>query len=144
MNSIKETISKVLDHNVFMFMALVVIAVIGILEIGCQPTVDSPITPGDKVTRSELNADVEHLTAEIEMAYENLAQQELFRQKLFEIGLAYAQTGGINPIGAGVTLLSILGIGAVGDNLRKNTVIKVQKNQLAQLAVKEKVNDTQG
>ena len=128
MNNIKEKIKKVLNHNMFLFVALGIIIVIGVWGIGCQPTVESPINPGGKVTRTELDADVEHLSAKIEMAYENLAQQELFRQKLFEIGVAYAQTGGINPIGAGVSLLGILGLGAVADNRRKDSIIKTLKN----------------
>jgi len=124
----KDKIKKILNHNMFLFVALGIIIVVGAWGIGCQPTVESPINPGEKVTRVELDADVEHLVSDIDSAYDNLAQQELFRQKLFEIGLAYAQTGGINPIGAGVSLLGILGLGAVADNRRKDSIIKTLKN----------------
>ena len=66
--------------------------------------------------------------ADLELAYADLDKQDLFKQKIFELGVVAAQGGTINPVGAGITLLGILGMGAVGDNLKKDSIIKTMKN----------------
>jgi hypothetical protein len=76
------------------------------------------------VTRVQLDAEVDRLVVDIELAIEDLNKQDLFKQKLFEIGMVAAQGGTINPVGAGVTLLGILGIGAVADNRKKDSIIQ--------------------
>lgn len=127
MNDVIEKIKVTLRHNQFLAMAAVLVICLGVYLVGCESSVVSPIS-GKKVTRPVLVAEVETKTAEIQAAYDDLNKQDIFKQKLFAIGLAAAQGGTIDPIGAGVTLLGILGIGAVADNRKKDSIIKTLKN----------------
>jgi len=123
-----EDVKRLYRHNQFFALALVVVIGLSIWLIGCESSVTSPINPPKKVTRAELDAEMEHLIAQVELAIEDLNKQDLFKQKLFEIGLVAATEGGVNPIGVGVTLLGILGIGAAADNRKKDSVIKTLQN----------------
>lgn len=119
-----EKIKVVLRHNQGLAVAVMVVIVLGVWIIGCESTVSSPINNTKTVNRVQLDADVERLMVDIQLAYEDLAKQDLFKEKLFEIGVMAAQGGTINPVGAGVTLLSILGLGAAVDNRKKDSIIK--------------------
>ena len=133
MKKFLDDVKRLYRHNQFFALALVVVLALSIWLIGCESSVTSPINPPKKVTRPELNAEIEYLTAQIDIAVADLDKQDLFKQKLFEIGLVAAQGGTVNPVGAGVTLLGILGIGAVADNRKKDSVIKTlqKKNERA-------------
>jgi hypothetical protein len=124
-----EKIKRVLRHNQALALAVVVCIALGVYLVGCESSVTSPINPPKKVTRVQLDAEVERLIVDIDLAIEDLNKQDLFKQKLFEIGLAAAQGGTINPVGAGVTLLGILGLGAVADNRKKDSIIKTLQRE---------------
>jgi len=129
MNNVIAKIKEILRHNQFLAVGIVIVIALGIYLVGCDSSVTSPLS-GKKVTRPLLSAEVELKVAEIEAAYADLDKQDLFKQKVFELGLAAAQGGTIDPVGAGVTLLGILGIGAVADNRKKDSIIKtLQKTQ---------------
>ena len=141
-----EKIKVVLKHNQFLALALVVILVMGVWLVGCTSTTPSVLNPDEKVTRPELNAEISMFKVKVEAAVKDLNQQDLFKQELFNIGLAVAQGGTISPIGAGVTLLGILGIGAVGDNAVKNKEIKrkTDENNVLKQLVNATVVKTEG
>ncbi len=128
MQKLIDKIRETLRHNQAVAVAVVICIALGVYLVGCESSVTSPISPPEKVTRVELTAEVEHLVTQIELAFEDLDKQDLFKQELFKIGLAAAQGGTVDPIGAGVTLLGILGLGAVVDNRRKDSVIKILQN----------------
>ena len=130
MKTLIEKIKEVFRHNQALTVAIVICFTMGVYLIGCDSSVVSPINPPKKVNRVQLDAEIERLIVDIDLAIEDLNKQDLFKQKLFEIGLAAAQGGTINPIGAGVTLLGILGVGAVADNRKKDSIIKtLQKKE---------------
>lgn len=124
-----EKVKELFRHNQFLALGLVIVLCLGLWLIGCDSKTVSPFNPAKKVTRVQLNNDVESIARDIELAYADLDKRDLFKEKVFEIGLAAAQGGTINPVGAGVTLLSILGIGAVADNRRKDAVIKTLQSK---------------
>jgi len=128
MKTVIEKVRAMLRHNQFLALAVVVVLVLGVWLVGCESTVQSPFNPDKQVTRAQLQKDWESYAKDMELAITELDKQDLFKQKLFEIGLAAAQGGTIDPIGAGVTLLGILGIGAVADNRKKDAVIKTLQN----------------
>ena len=128
MNKLIEKVKKVLAHNQFMTIAVVVVIALSVWLVGCESTTQSPLQPEKKVTRPVLIAEIEMFKVKVDQAVADLDRQDLFKQELFNLGLAVAQGGTINPIGAGVTLLSILGIGAVADNRKKDSIIKTLKN----------------
>lgn len=123
-----EKIKRLLRHNQFLATALIIILVLGIWLVGCDSTVKSPFNPERDVTRQQLQNEVDKYMADIELAFDDLDRQDIFKQKLFEIGVVMAQGGTINPMGAGITLLGILGLGAVADNRKKDSIIKTLKN----------------
>ena len=123
-----EKIKKALRHNQFLAVAVVVVIVLMVWLVGCDSTVTSPFNPDHDVTRSQLQNEVDKYMADIKLAFESLDKQDLFKQKLFEVGVVMARGGTIDPIGAGITLLGILGIGAVADNRKKDSIIKTLKN----------------
>lgn len=129
MNTMLEKIKTVLRHNQFIALAAVIVLVLGVWLVGCDSEVTSPIT-GQKVTRAELIVDHETYLAKLKLAKEDLDKQDLFKQQLFSIGVAMVQGGTVDPIGASVTLLGILGLGAIADNRKKDAIIKTQNNAL--------------
>ena len=132
MKTLIEKIKEAFRHNQALAVAVVACLALGVYLVGCESQVTSPINPPKKVNRVQLNAEIERLVVDIDLATEDLNKQDLFKQKLFEIGLAAAQGGTVNPVGAGVTLLGILGIGAVADNRKKDSIIKtLQKKEIA-------------
>ena len=126
-----EKIKEALRHNQAIAVAVVICIALGVYLVGCKSSVISPINPPKKVSRVQLEAEMERLMVDVELAIEDLNKQDLFKQKLFEIGLVAAQGGTVNPVGAGITLLGILGLGAVADNRRKDSVIKTLQKKTA-------------
>jgi len=123
-----EKIKTALRHNQFLALSLVLVLALGLWLVGCDSKTTSPFNPAKEVSRQQLDNDVEKYVKDLELAYADLDRQDLFKQKLFEIGLAAAQGGTVDPIGAGVTLLGILGIGAIADNRKKDSIIKTLQN----------------
>ena len=99
--------------------------------MGCESQVKSPFNPDRDVTRQQLQNEVDKYVADIELAFTDLDRQDIFKQKLFEFGVVLAQGGTVNPVGAGITLLGILGVGAVADNRKKDSVIRTMKGERA-------------
>jgi len=126
-----EKLKELYRHNQALAIAIVVCLSLGAYLVGCESSVKSPVNPEVKVTRPQLDIERDHTMTEFKLAYENLNKQDLFKQKLFEIGLVAAQGGTVNPVGAGITLLGILGIGAVADNRKKDSIIKTLQKKTA-------------
>ena len=131
-----EKVKVILSHNQFLTVAVVIVAVLMVWLFGCESTTQSPLRPETKVTRAELEVEVDMFKIKVQQSVKDLDRQDLFKQELFNIGVLFAQGGSVNPVGAGITLLSILGVGACADNVRKNTVIKTKDNALKALQAK--------
>lgn len=99
----------------------------GLLGDGCQSQVESMKTSGKKVTRPELQIEVDTFLAEAKLKFEDLNRQDAFKRQLFEYALVVAEGGSVNPVGVAVSLFGILGIGAIADNRRKDGVINSLK-----------------
>jgi len=125
----KNKLKKALRHNQFLTATAVIVVVLGVWLMGCESRVQSPLNPERDVTRQQLQNEVDKYVANIELAFADLDKQDLFKQKLFEIGVVAAQGGTINPVGAGITLLGILGLGAVADNRKKDSVIRTMQSE---------------
>lgn len=120
-------------HNQFFFSAVVICLFLVVWGFGCEVTTTSPSNSGVKVTRSELDIEVEALAAKVENAYEDLSRKEAIRNAILEAGLAYASGQGVNPLGLASTLAGICGIGLAADNRRKDAIIKSKTNALNQI-----------
>jgi outer membrane murein-binding lipoprotein Lpp len=126
-----QKLKDLFSHNMFLTVAAILTIGAGVWLVGCESSVKSPFTPEQKVTRDQLSAQVESYNALVKLAVASLDKQDLFRQYLVNEVLAVAQGSTLNPSGIIVGLVGLLGVGAVVDNRRKDTVIKVQKSQLA-------------
>lgn len=93
---------------------------------GCESKVQSLIHVGEKVNRAELQLELNNLIANAGLRVQNLDRQDQFKRALFDQAVLLAQGGTLNPVGLGLTLTSILGIGAVTDDLRTRKRVKKQ------------------
>ena len=132
MNQTIENIKSWTRHNQTL-VAGAIVCVLLLVWSGCDVMTESPFSD-EPVTRSELDAEVQMYVVKVQSAVEDLDKQDAMRKALLEAGWAIAQGGAVDPIGLGFTLAGILGLGAVIDNKRKDTVIKTRTNDLAKLS----------
>jgi len=130
-----KKLSEWFRHNQGFAVALVVVIAISIWIYGCESRVASILAPNQKVTRVELNLEVERETKRLEMELDNiialaearnqeLDRQDEIKQKLAQFGMTVAEQGTVNPAGLLTTMGSILGFGLLVDNRIKDKVIK--------------------
>jgi len=120
---------KAIRHNKVTITALIIVIGITVWIYGCESTTVSPISE-KKVTRGQLINEADKFAADLALAYEDLDRQDAFKQQIVALGVAYAETGGVNPIGAGLSLLGIVSAGLLVDNRIKDTAIKSKTNAL--------------
>jgi hypothetical protein len=123
-----KKIGELLRHNLFLMAAAIVCCLL--LSWGCifdSKTV-SPSPPPHKVTRNVLDIEIDDYMAKAKLAYDDLDKQDAFKKKILEFGLVVAEGGSLNPVGVIATLAGILGIGAVADNRKKDSLIKMLQN----------------
>jgi len=125
-----KTIWTTIIHNQVLVVSVVICVILVVWSYGCQVTTRNPFAPTTKVTRPELEAEVENYATRISLAYADLQKQEEIRSTILNVGLAYAEGGTVNIVGLISTLSGIAGIGAVIDNRRKDAVIKSKTNAL--------------
>lgn len=97
--------------------------------ISCQPTVPSLTDPSHKVTRAELQTELQGLQATFQMRSTQLAQQEQIRKLILENALIMAETQAFNPLGIVTSLAALYGIGSATRDT--TNLVKKKKKQLA-------------
>ena len=128
-------VMKWLDHERYKVLGMLITAGLAAWLIGCQP---KAIYQGEAMDRSELareaitlRAEFDAAVAEMEIAFEEIEQEEAFRARLIEIaGGAVGTMASGGAVDWGGALASILGLGAfaigggaVLDKHRGNAVI---------------------
>lgn len=114
-----EKILKLLnDNHAFLIGAIVVLA-IGFYGYGCQSTVKSIIDPENKLTRAELQTEVDYLLSQAQNRFDELDRQDQIKLLIFEQAALFAQTGTINPMGLLTTAVSVVAVGSALDQRRK-------------------------
>ena len=123
-----EKIKAEMRHNQFLVAAIFLAGVLVFWVYGCESKTMSVLVPEKKVTRLELQTEVDTFKLQVKAAVADLDQQDTFKQELVTVGVAIAEAGGINPagVGVGVMLLGVLGLAA--DNRKKNSIILTLKN----------------
>ena len=99
MNAIVEKITECIKHNQFLAVAVVVVFCMLIWLVGCESTTQSPLNPDEKVTRVELQQEVEMFRVKVAEATADLNRQDAFKQELAKLGIALAQGGTVDPVG---------------------------------------------
>jgi len=117
-------IIKKLNGESCSIAGILIAAITMIWFIGCESQVNSMFEPETKVTRGILNSEVDLFLARAEEKYRILDQKDTFKKLLTDQASIAAQGGTINPLGLVTTILSIIGSGAIVDNVRKSRKIK--------------------
>jgi len=110
---------KMLNGNLFTFYAIQICIALLIWCYSCESKVTSLKETGDPVTRSELQVELDTYLAKAALKFTQLDKQDQFKQSLVNAAIQYVQGGQINPIALVTSLFAILGVGQVGDKVRK-------------------------
>jgi hypothetical protein len=116
-------ISKGIKHNIGLsLMACVAIAIL-CSALCCESRTPSILNPAVKITRSQLEAELTQIESLANEKSVSLERQDAIKKIIADQAVILAQGGTLNPAGIVTTLLSILGIGSIIDNKRKDYVI---------------------
>lgn len=120
---------KFLNHERYQMLAVLTCLVIIFAGFCCESQTTSIQKPPTKVTRAELNAEVDKMLIDIDQRYAELDRQDEFKALLYEHLMLWSTTGTFNPAALVPLLASVLGIGAIADNVRKRRDIKSLSNE---------------
>jgi len=120
----KNQIAIEINENKWILLSLCCILAGGGLFFSCSSKVPSLLDPDKHVTLSDLHAEIDTFLVMAETRMAQLEQKDKLRALLFRHSLIFAETGAVNPVAIITTMLSILGIGAVGDNIKKRKIIR--------------------
>ena len=123
----KKLIAK-LNGERCLVIGILIAGLICIWFIGCESKVSSMFDPQDKVTRRILDSEVDLFLARANEKYQILDQKDAFKQLLSDQAALVAQGGTINPWGLLTTITSLIGAGAIVDNVRKGRKLKSLSN----------------
>lgn len=96
-------------------------------KIGAYQVQVSQLRRDIEAAKEAAAADVNALAALSDLKYADLDRQDAIKIKALEIGQVVAAGGTVDPVGAVLSFMGILGIGAVIDNRRKDGIIAGQK-----------------
>jgi len=124
MKKILSDIWTFCNHERYQVIAAGICIVLVFWGLSCQSTVSSIQNPGAQINRLELDLEVEQFVARANARYDELQQKDELKKLLFDHIQMWTATGTFNPVGLLPAIFSILGVGAVTDNVRKRMEIK--------------------
>ncbi|MBA7618970.1 hypothetical protein ES703_26302 [subsurface metagenome] len=120
----KEKVKSFLNHERYQVVAAAIAIFLIVFGISCESRVRSISNPDLRISRDELNAEVEAFVTKATTKYRDLDRQDELKVLLYDKFMLWTATGVFNPVAILPTIFSILGVGAVTDNVRKRKVIK--------------------
>ncbi len=126
----KKLIDILLNHERYQTISFLVVLALLIWFLGCEPKTQSLIDPTQKVSRAQLDIEIDTIISKSNIAYASLEKQEKLREFLFQQAITAASTGTVNPIALMTSVGAILGLGATVDNIRKRKTVKELKSLL--------------
>lgn len=130
MPRIAQIIWTFIRHNPYLVYAIVVCILLLLWAFGCQPTAKSPLDPSRRVTRSELQIEIDLFLRKAEIADAELTQKEQIVSLLVKQAFLLTDGGSINFLSLATSIGTILGIGSIADNRRKDKVISKTKSKV--------------
>jgi len=118
LQTIKNSFSK-LNGNLLTFLAIQACIVLMIWCYSCESKIPGLGESRTPVTREELQIQLDTYLAQAKIKFDQLNKQDQFKQTLVNSAITFVQGGQINPIALATSLFAILGIGQVGDKVRK-------------------------
>ena len=113
--SITETIKRNYPRIIALVVALLLLGI----AVSCVPKVRSPWDPEQRLTRTELGAEMEFMIRMYEVRTAQLAEKERFRELILSNALAISQGGNINPFSIITTIAAFYGLGTAANDTRK-------------------------
>ncbi|MBA7667204.1 hypothetical protein ES703_75289 [subsurface metagenome] len=111
--------------NPSMTVAIIILTGLLFWGYGCPPQTKSLLEPGKKITRPELQVELDTIIATAEFRLADLDRQEQFRDIIFKNALLMVEGGALNPIGIATMLAGLYGVtrGAkdIKDRVKKKT-----------------------
>lgn len=101
-------------------IALVILTALLFWGYGCPARTPSLITQGKKITRPELQIELDSIIATAEFRFADLDKQEQFRDLIFKNALVMVETGSLNPTGILTLLAGLYGIVHAGKKVVKH------------------------
>lgn len=95
---------------------------------GCPSRVPSLLHPDVRITRPELQIELDTIIATAEYRLASLDSQDQFRDIIFKNAMLMVQGGAINPVGVLTGLAALYGIGVAGKQV-KDKIKKKQENE---------------
>lgn len=117
-----------LNHERYQVISGVVCIVILIVGLCCESKTRSLAKDGQRVTRLELQNELNALIADAEIRFKDLDRQDELKALLYKHVMLWSTTGTFNPSALIPLLASVLGVGAIADNVRKRRDIKNLNN----------------
>ncbi len=109
---------KTISDKICIIISIILCIGFAIYAFGCQPETRSLLDPNRKVTANELSGEIEFLLARFESRKQDLEKQQELRNLILQQSFTIAQTGQINPLAIATSFMSLLGLGAVADDVR--------------------------
>ncbi|MBA7486282.1 hypothetical protein ES707_21838 [subsurface metagenome] len=113
-----------LNHERYQLIAIFFCVLFSLWGLCCESKVQSVRDPTRYITRDELRIEVEQFLSLAEIRFKNLDRQDELKTLVSNQVLLWSQTGTFNPMGLLPTILGLLGIGAIADNVKKRIEIK--------------------
>lgn len=107
--------------------AVLVAILLMLWAAGCPATVSSPINDNARLTRAELQIELEWLIAKYESKLTTLDQEERLRKLILNNALIIARAGTVDPLSIITTLLGFYGAGSIATTTGKAVKKKLSK-----------------
>lgn len=117
-----------LNHERYQVVAITICIISVLIVASCRSKCQSILDPTKRVTRGELIAEIEYVNKIAESRLDELDRDALLLSRILEQSLLLAETGGLNYNGLIPLVFSVLGVGAIVDNVRKRSDIKKLTN----------------
>jgi len=122
-----QKLKTFLNHERYQVLAVFGILILLLWFFGCQSLVSSLLDPEIKVTRQQLQIEVDHMIAQADLRFKQLDSEDQFRKQLVDQFLLWSKAGTINPVGVLMSIVTLAGAGATVDNVRRRKAEKSNK-----------------
>ncbi|MBA7653710.1 hypothetical protein ES703_61567 [subsurface metagenome] len=122
---------KQLKENWPVTIAMIAVNILIVFALSCPPRVTSLIDPQKKVTRAELQLELDTLIGLAEIKKADLDKQEQIRKLILENAMMMITAGAFNPLGLATALFAFYGIGTAANsakNYAKKKIIEKANN----------------
>jgi hypothetical protein len=115
---LKKLWTEISNHNRYKVIAVLACAGLLIYCKGCTVKCNSILHPGTKITGEQLQTEVDWFYAQAELEANSIAKEQIMRQYLWDAAIQTLSTGSFNWLNFFTGAGTLIGFGALGDNIR--------------------------